>query len=286
MSLQRNYYEVLGITPSATTDQIKKKYRELARKFHPDITPDKVLGQRVFTQINQAYRVLADPERRAQYNSQLAALAAPTPGTGSGSGSGSGTGNGSKVAPAPPPVSPSRPVVTPSQARPAQTPPATQTRPAQPPPAQTPPAASAPRATPQTARPQSGSAAQPRPAAPQGQPGTAQKAQAITGLLANADNAIMAGKPVEARAFCVKALEIDPRSVRALEIMGDALVQMGQREEAAVQYRNALQITPSSLIQAKLNRLEQALPPTRTNPPSGEGDKPGGGLFGRFLGRK
>ena len=198
MSLQRNHYEVLGIAPSATTDQIKKKYRELARKFHPDIIQDKVLGQRVFTQINQAYRVLADPERRAQYNSQLAALSAPAP----------GTGNGSKGTSAPLAPSPARPAAT-SQARPVSSSP----KPSSSNPSssnQAAPAAPAPRVPPQTARPQSGSAAQPRPAAPQGQPGTAQKSQAITLQLTNADNAIMAGKPVEARAFCVKALEIDP----------------------------------------------------------------------------
>lgn len=71
MSLQRNYYEVIGVTPTATTDDIKKKYRELARQFHPDVVKDKTLGQKVFTQINQAYRVLADPERRSQYDTTL-----------------------------------------------------------------------------------------------------------------------------------------------------------------------------------------------------------------------
>ena len=60
MSLKRNHYEVLGVSQEATTDQIKKKYRELARKFHPDVVQDKDLGQRVFSQINQAYRILAD----------------------------------------------------------------------------------------------------------------------------------------------------------------------------------------------------------------------------------
>ena len=82
MSLQRNYYEVLGLPPGATTDEIKKKYRELARKFHPDVVQDKVLGQRVFTQINQAYSVLGNPERRAEYNSTLQAGGAAPNGTG------------------------------------------------------------------------------------------------------------------------------------------------------------------------------------------------------------
>ena len=215
MSLQRNYYEVLGIPQGATTDQIKKKYRELARQFHPDVVKDKSHGQRVFSQINQAYRVLGDAERRAQYNSTLATSEA------------NGTSNGTH---------------------------GTQAQTAQPAP-----------------RPQNGTngtASPSRPAETPSQPPSAQKAQAITGLLGNADNAIMAGKPVEARAFCVKVLEIDGKNVRALEILGDALSQMGQREEAAVQYRKALQIAPSHSIQAKLSRIEQAGPSNRTIPPS------------------
>lgn len=267
MSLQRNYYEVLGIPPGASTDQIKKKYRELARKFHPDVVQDKVLGQRVFSQINQAYRILADPERREQYNSQLAAASAP-------------------------PARTAQPV--PAQPPPSQAPTAQQAAPRPQPAAPTrPQATSQPQPAPmsqQTSRPQARPAASPpRPAAPQAQPGSAQKAQAMAGLLANADNAIMAGKFIEARIFCVKVLEIDPKNVRALEIMGDALVGMGKPEDAAVQYRNALAITPSSMIQSKLNRLDQAATATRTNPPGGgekpDGEKPGG-LFGRLLGRK
>ena len=241
MSMQRNYYEVLGVPEAATTDQIKKKYRELARKFHPDVVKDKDLGQRVFSQINQAYRILSDSERRAQYNATLTAAKAAA----------NGSSNGTSA------TSPG------SQANPPY---------------------------------KNGTAS----AAPPEQPVSAQKLEAIAGLLGNADNAIMAGKPVEAGAFCMKVLEIDPRNVRALDILGDALTQMGKREDAAVQYRKALQIAPSHSIQAKLNRLDQAAPSTRTRPieqpvaPSqpppkttaaGAADK-AGGLLGRFLGRK
>lgn len=245
MALQRNYYEVLGIPPGATTDQIKKKYRELARKYHPDIAQDKALGQRIFPQINQAYHVLADPERRAQYNTQLTALNEARPK---------------------------------GEDKPTSAPSAPPTRPAP----------SAPKAAPTAQMPLTRQAAQPSPAParPQADPGAAQKAQAIAGRLRDADNAIMAGKAIEARAFCVKVLEIDPRNVRALEILGDALLLMGQREDAAVQYRNALQIMPSGMIQAKLNRLEQGAASTRTNPPGGDTEKTGGGLFGRFRGKK
>ena len=73
MTSQRTHYEVLGVSATATTDQIKKKYREMARKFHPDVVKDKAMGQKIFTQVNQAYRVLADPERRAQYDASLRA---------------------------------------------------------------------------------------------------------------------------------------------------------------------------------------------------------------------
>lgn len=235
MSLQRNYYEVLGLPPGSTPDQIKKKYRELARKFHPDVVQDKALGQRIFSQINQAYHILGDPDRRAQYNTTL-----------------------SPAAPAAPGPAPAAATWTNAQMRPA----------------------------PQAAPPQAAPKPPAAQAAPPNQTGMAQKALAISGLLANADNAIMAGKPIEARAFCAKVLEIDSRNARALELLGDALVLIGRREDAAVQYRNALEVAPSSLIQAKLNRLDQSATPTRTLPPQQDGEKPSGGLFGRLLGRK
>lgn len=244
MSLQRNYYEVLGVPQAATPDEIKKTYRQLARKFHPDVVKDKDMGQRVFSQINQAYRILGDPDRRAQYNSTLAAAA-------------NGSSSGASAAPQ----------------------------------------------GPQANRPHANGAASAPSAAPPNQPVPPQKMEAIAGLLSHADNAIMAGKPVEAGAFCMKVLEIDPRNTRAMDIFGDALNQQGKREEAAVQYRKALQIAPSHSIQAKLNRLDQAAPSTRTrpidqatlagkppppkSPPSAAGvaDK-AGALFGRFLGKK
>ena len=256
MSLQRNYYEVLGLPPGATTDQIKKKYRELARKFHPDVAQDNNLSQLTFTQINQAYNTLSNPERRAQYNGTLQNMTAP-----------SGPSAPTK-APATANAAPA-----PSQAAPAARP-----------------AAPAPKAPPSPS-----------------QPAAAARPQAFMEMLNRAENAIMAGKPVEARAFCVRILEADPRHVRALEILGDALVLMGRQEEAAVQYRQALQIAPSSLIQAKLNRAAPSTQSTRTLPPqapparNGSGGQktvqPGtgnaaddterpGGLLGRLLGRK
>ncbi|BDI33797.1 hypothetical protein CCAX7_58480 [Capsulimonas corticalis] len=109
MNLQRNYYEVLGLPPSASTSEIKNKYRELAKKFHPDLTQDKVLGQRIFAQINQAYRVLGDTERRSQYDATLV----PERGMPAGSTSGVQATTQPQAATAAPP---------PQAARPAQAP--------------------------------------------------------------------------------------------------------------------------------------------------------------------
>src|SRR5579883_227882 len=71
MRLQRNYYEVLGLSRTASQQEIKKKYHELARQFHPDRAQDKELAQRLFVQINQAYQTLIDPEKRTRYDNSL-----------------------------------------------------------------------------------------------------------------------------------------------------------------------------------------------------------------------
>lgn len=113
MNLQRNYYEVLGLPPGASNIEIKNKYRELAKKFHPDLTQDKVLGQRIFTQINQAYRVLGDADRRSQYDATLTPERAQ-PNLPSGGASGvqsSGQPQASVYAAQPPPTA--RPVLSP-----------------------------------------------------------------------------------------------------------------------------------------------------------------------------
>lgn len=79
MRLQRNYYEVLGLPRTASQQDVKKKYHELARQFHPDRAQDKELAQRLFVQINQAYQTLIDPEKRARYDAGLVANGAARP---------------------------------------------------------------------------------------------------------------------------------------------------------------------------------------------------------------
>jgi len=63
----KDYYKTLGISRDATQDEIKKSYRKLARKFHPDICKDADAEQK-FKELGEAYEVLKDPEKRAAYN--------------------------------------------------------------------------------------------------------------------------------------------------------------------------------------------------------------------------
>jgi curved DNA-binding protein len=66
----RDYYEVLGVPRGATADDIKKAYRRLARKRHPDLQPaaERAKASSAFQEINEAYEVLSDPEKRAKYD--------------------------------------------------------------------------------------------------------------------------------------------------------------------------------------------------------------------------
>jgi DnaJ-class molecular chaperone len=64
----RDYYEVLGVSKTATEDQIKSAYRKLARKYHPDVNPGDKSAEDKFKELNEAYEVLSDPEKRKKYD--------------------------------------------------------------------------------------------------------------------------------------------------------------------------------------------------------------------------
>jgi DnaJ-class molecular chaperone len=64
----RDYYEVLGIKRDATEDQVRQAFRRLARKFHPDVNPGDRTAEDKFKEINEAYEVLSDPEKRKRYD--------------------------------------------------------------------------------------------------------------------------------------------------------------------------------------------------------------------------
>jgi DnaJ-class molecular chaperone len=64
----KDYYEVLGVSRTATDEEMKKAFRKLARKYHPDIAKDKKTAEEKFKEINEAYEVLGDAEKRKKYD--------------------------------------------------------------------------------------------------------------------------------------------------------------------------------------------------------------------------
>src|SRR5699024_5991354 len=63
----KDYYKILGVERDADEDEIKRAYRKLARKYHPDVSNEKAAAEK-FREVNEAYEVLKDPEKRAAYD--------------------------------------------------------------------------------------------------------------------------------------------------------------------------------------------------------------------------
>ncbi len=68
MAEKRDYYEVLGVSKGASDDEIKKAYRKLAKKYHPDLNPGDSNAEQKFKEVNEAYDVLSDKSKKAKYD--------------------------------------------------------------------------------------------------------------------------------------------------------------------------------------------------------------------------
>ena len=68
MADKRDYYEVLGVQKNASDDEIKKAYRKVAKKYHPDLNPGDAEAEKKFKEANEAYEVLSDKEKKSRYD--------------------------------------------------------------------------------------------------------------------------------------------------------------------------------------------------------------------------
>ena len=88
MAEKRDYYEVLGLQKGASEDEIKKAFKTMARKYHPDLHPDDKEAAEKFKEVNEAYEVLSDSQKRARYDQFGHAGVDPNYGGGAGAGAG------------------------------------------------------------------------------------------------------------------------------------------------------------------------------------------------------
>ena len=93
MAEKRDYYEVLGVAKGAGEAEIKKAYRSLAKKYHPDMNPGDAEAEAKFKEVNEAYAVLSDAEKRSQYDQFGHAAFDPSAGGGAGFGGFGGFGD-------------------------------------------------------------------------------------------------------------------------------------------------------------------------------------------------
>ena len=91
MAEKRDYYDVLGVSKTSTDDEIKKAYRALAKKYHPDLNPGDKEAEAKFKEVSEAYEVLSDPQKKARYDQFGHAGVDPSYGAGAGAGGYGGT---------------------------------------------------------------------------------------------------------------------------------------------------------------------------------------------------
>jgi DnaJ-class molecular chaperone len=71
MQIMNDYYKILQVSKTSTQDEIKKSYRKLAKKFHPDVNKDNAKAAEIFKKISEAYATLSDENKKASYDSKM-----------------------------------------------------------------------------------------------------------------------------------------------------------------------------------------------------------------------
>jgi tetratricopeptide (TPR) repeat protein len=251
--MQRTYYEILGVPAQASAQEIRRRFRELARTHHPDVARDREKGHRAFVEISEAYQVLSDANRRAEYDLKLRDQARRLQ-TGS---------HGAGRATSSPGATGARPGAGPSAA----------------------PGPGARR--PQAARPGASTVGGPAggegPGGPQRVPGAGpsrapggEGARPRDGnvplMLRQAQSAYARGRFRDAIQLCQTVLSADRRNVAAYNILGDIYRVQGRVEQAIEMYSMAIQLNPrDSTAEVKLNRLlSQERPAARPGPAAPE----------------
>ena len=217
MSEGRTHYEILELAPEATADQVKKRFRELARRYHPDLHPNHPEFHEIFVRITQAYETLIDPIRRAHYDLNLRDQARR-----------SAAGRAGAYGSAP---------FTPPRANP------------------TPPPSGSNGSGGASARAGAGATDSGPAYNPRARREAEQRRQDVARLLDNARKSYQRGTLRDAEKLCQEVLKL-ARVGAAYEMLGDILTKQGREEEAIEQYTLAAQLQPSNgLIMSKLNRV-------------------------------
>ena len=240
---------MLDVAPTATPEEIKKRYRELARRYHPDVNPDPSASHRIKA-INEAYHMLNDPDRRSVYDAHRTLNQAAASRTSSSSQTSAPPRSASSSSKTPPP--------RPQASRPAESPRTAGTGSSRPYPGgragyngfgRT-----APDNEPGEAPPHAAAGAQQSARRPTSQEGP--KAATVNSLLSEAQLAFVNRRYREAEMLCDQALEKDRRNATVYELLGDVYARKGQNESAATAYSYAIQFNPYNYsIHSKLDRI-------------------------------